>query len=125
MKRHINVSRIAFWIGLAVVAIIFISLVNEGGKSYRLHNQADEIEGEISQLKADNEELTYQIAYYNTDSYKERLVREKLGLQLPGESVVIVEGSHPTAEASSINSNPIAVVPTSNFQAWLEFLFGK
>lgn len=125
MKRRINVSRIAFWLGLAVVVAIFISLVNEGGKSYRLHNQADQIQGEINQLKADSEELTYRIAYYNTDSYKERLAREKLGLQLPGESVVIVRGSHPDTKPASLQAVTAAAEPKSNFQAWLEFLFGN
>ena len=109
-----------------MVLYIFFLLIGEGGKSYKLHNQADQINAEISQLQADNELLEYKIAYYTTDVYKERLAREKLGLQLPGESVVIVRGSKPAKTASSLQlSQPQQAPPSSNLQAWLQFLFGN
>ncbi len=121
-----NYSRIAFWLGLGLVLYIFFLLIGEGGKSYKLHSKADQINAEIDQLKADNDLLDYKIAYYTTDVYKERLAREKLGLQLPGESVVIVRGSKPEQTTASLQINqsqqPVA---SSNFQAWLQFLFGN
>ena len=126
MRGRINIARIAFWLGLGIVLYIFFLLILEGGKSYRLHNQADQITSEISQLQSDTKTLEYKIAYYTTDIYKERLAREKLGLKFPGESVVIVRGSKPEKAQSSLQFNqPIRPVETSNFQAWLEFLFGN
>lgn len=126
MLRNINFSRIAFWIGLGLVFYVFILLIGEGTKSYKLHNKADEITAEIDQLKADSQVLEYKIAYYTTDLYKERLAREKLGLQQPGESVVIVRGSKPNSALPKVQLGQVSQpVPTSNFQAWLEFLFGK
>lgn len=126
MRGRINFSQIAFWIGLGLVLYIFFLLIGEGGKSYRLHSQADQINVEMSQLQADTELLEYKIAYYTTDAYKERLAREKLGLQFPGESVVIVRGSKPARTTTDLRLNQVTrPVPSSNFQAWLEFLFGN
>jgi hypothetical protein len=126
MRGRINFSRIAFWLGLGMVIYIFFMLIGEGGKSYRLRNQADKINVEISQLQEQTELLEYKIAYYTTDVYKERLAREKLGLQYAGESVVIVRGSKPERTKSSLQLNQTEeALPASNFQAWLEFLFGN
>lgn len=126
MRTRLNYSRIAFWVGLGLVLYIFFLLVLEGGKSYRLHNQADQITADIGQLKADTELLEYRIAYYTTDVYKERLAREKLGLQFPGESVVIVRGSKPERSNASLQLNQAEQpLPSSNLQAWLQFLFGN
>lgn len=125
MLGRINFARIAFWLGLGIVLYIFFLLILEGGKSYRLHNQADQINAEIEQLESDTELLQYKIAYYTTDVYKERLAREKLGLQYPGESVVIVRGSKPERAKSSLQlSQTDERITGSNFQSWLEFLFG-
>lgn len=107
-----------------MVLYIFFLLIVEGGKSYKLHNKADQINAQISQLQADTELLEYKIAYYTTDMYKERLAREKLGLQFSGESVVIVRGSKPARTTSSLQlSQPQQPAPSSNLQAWLQFLF--
>lgn len=98
----------------------------EGGKSYQLYNKADRINAEISQLESSTELLEYKIAYYTTDVYKERLAREKLGLQFPGESVVIVRGSKPERSTTSLQFDQAqSPVPSSNFQAWLQFLFAS
>ncbi len=126
MRTRINYSRIAFWLGLSLVLYIFFLLIVEGGKSYQLHDKADRINAEISQLESSTELLEYKIAYYTTDVYKERLAREKLGLQYPGESVVIVRGSKPERSTTSLQLDQAqSPVPSSNFQAWLEFLFGN
>lgn len=126
MRTRINYSRIAFWLGLGLVLYIFFLLIVEGGKSYQLHSKADRINVEISQLESSTELLEYKIAYYTTDVYKERLAREKLGLQYPGESVVIVRGSKPERSSTALQLDQIqSPVPSSNFQAWLQFLFAS
>ncbi len=124
MIPRINFAKIAFWVGLTMIGYIFILLVGEGSKSYRLHNQADQLQGEISQLQSDTEELSYKIAYYATDMYKERLARQELNLQAPGESVVIVRRPVVVAQPKIQMNQPVTREPKSNFQAWTDFLLG-
>jgi len=77
------------------------------------------IEDENKQLEQSNLELQYQIAYFQTDLYKDKAARAKLGLQAPGESVIIL----PKKEETKV------VVKTtkqtrSNFAQWIDFLRG-
>jgi cell division protein FtsB len=75
----------------AIVALVAaISLIQE--MSRRL-----QIQREVRQLEAQAEEMQRTIAnlenlnqYFRTDDYQERLAREKLSYQAPGEKVVLV-----------------------------------
>lgn len=125
-RRLFNYSRTIFWIGLVLVGYIFVILVNENSKNYRLRQTATELEAENTKLEAQIAQLQNKVTYYASDDYKELAAREKLGLQAPGESVVIVpkkpgqDFSNSTATTTS-STSPHA--PTSNFAQWVDFLF--
>ncbi len=92
--------------------------------NYVLNRQIETLRGEISLLKAQQEQLKYNISYYKTDSFKDREARAKLGLQLPGEDVLILPSPHQSGVRSpSSLAKPAAA--TSNFGQWLDFLGGK
>lgn len=125
MSKFFDYSRIAFWIGLILVIYFFIALLNESSKNYKLSQQADQLESQIAQLQSEVEDLGYKISYYKTDLYKEKVAREKLGLQQPGESVVIVPGSKEDTKSVMQASKPANQPPKTNFQQWADFLFGS
>lgn len=126
MARLFNFTKIAFWLGLVLFVVMITVVVNQGAKNYELQKRADKVEAEIASLENDKQQLSYKILYYKTDNYKEKLAREKLGLQLPGESVVIMPASQQTNEKVDPVAKISGTIPTpTNFEQWLDFLFGS
>jgi len=119
------------WVGFFVVLYMLAIFTTEAGKNYQLRSKSDELENQIVQMQSQIEELGYRITYYRTDAYQERLAREKLGLQKPGESVVIIKKD--TASKTSNSSTSQLDLKTDqelqdskpHLQQWREFLFGS
>lgn len=80
---------------------------------------------EISLLEEENQKLQALITYYQSDSFKEKEARLKLGYQKPQEKVLIVpkESADNSQEsgASSITENQSQLKP--NYQTWWQFIF--
>ncbi|MBA3679143.1 septum formation initiator family protein [Candidatus Saccharibacteria bacterium] len=129
MRRLFDFSKAAFWIGLIFILYIFAILTNETGKNYTLRAKSDELEVQIEQLQSQIEELGYKVTYYKTDSYQDKLAREKLGLQKPGETVVIIKKDSSLATSSQVATEQTAPTQTessrSHWQQWRDFLFGS
>ncbi len=124
-NRFFNYSRAVFWIGLILVIYIFIILVDENSKNYKLRQQAAALEAQNTQLQADITNLQNKITYYNSNDYKELVARQKLNLQAPGESVVIVPHTSSNNDSSSTTNQTSQTASKSKFQQWLDFLFGS
>ncbi len=80
---------------------------------------------ELAQLQKDNLEL--QNRYYQTNEYKELELRKSLGLVMPGESLLILpDNSEEVLKADAAPQRQVAVATqeASNFEQWLNFLFG-
>ncbi len=130
MRKVFNFSKTAFWVGLIFILYMFAILTNETGKNYQLRSKSDELEQEIAQMQSQIEELGYKVTYYRTESYQDRLAREKLGLQKPGESVVIVKKDNNQtfevpAENIKLQDKDEYELSKSHWQQWREFLFGS
>jgi hypothetical protein len=79
----------------------------------------------VAQLDTDNAKLEQR--YYKTDEYKELAVRQRLGLVVPGERLLILPPNSETAKNidKDVQTKTIVkVVKTSNFNQWMNFLFG-
>ncbi len=95
-----NRTKYNFKVPVIVLSLLFIYLaVSLGGEMQKLNamkNNVQEIEQEIDQIKARNNELHKMIKAMQSNEYVEQVAREKLGLVKPGESRVI-----PSDNASS------------------------
>ena len=111
-------------IGALIVIYLLVVLARTVKRNYDLGRQAEDLRAQITFLQDQKDALQYSIQYYGTDSYRQREARSKLGLQLPGEGVIIVPESSPgpTPEASSAGQTQDK---KSNFQQWLDFLAGR
>ena len=95
-------------------------------KNFKLQQEVDSLKNEIELLQLENQELEYQIAYFQTDSFADREARDKLGLQAPGETVVIFPDKVPplvASQAEKVDNRPAVEVALSNLEQWLYFLF--
>lgn len=130
MRKLFNYQNIIVWVFLGFVIIIFARFVSESSQNYQLRNKADDLEIQNTKLESQIEDLSYKIAYYRTDSYREILAREKLNVAAPGESVIIIKDDKRTtdeeipSEQLSIKSGQ-SLDGKSNFEQWRIFLFGN
>ena len=78
---------------------------------------------EIKQLERDVENLKFQIAYYQTNSFKEKEARAKLGYKAPGENVISLSVD---SKEDRIADKAFAEtkLKTSNQILWWRYFFG-
>lgn len=81
-----------FVIGAVLVFVVmayFLSRVI--AKKYEVAQEIKAIKERRETLVKENQRLQDMLAYLKTDSYQEKVARENLGLQKPGETVVAIE----------------------------------
>jgi cell division protein FtsB len=122
-KIKLNGSNALNFIGTVIVLYLVVVLIQTVQRNYTLGKQIDALNAQIALLQSQKDQLAYSIQYYNTDSFRDREARSKLGLQLPGESVVIIPKASPTP--APVASGTEASSKRSNFSQWLAFLGGK
>jgi cell division protein FtsB len=110
-------------LGALVALYVGYYLVQTVQYNYQLQQQISQLKGQISGLQTQTDSLKYQIQYYQTGSYQDKEARAKLGLQAPGEGVVILPHTDPTAQSGS-TSAPKAAPKKPNWQQWVSFLEG-
>lgn len=113
--------KISTLIGAVIVVYLSTLLVQTVKHNVALKQQIDGLQAQINQLQDERNELVYKVTYYQTDAFKEKGARAKLGLQKPGESIFIIPHADKTAQPVNADPKP---KPKSNWQQWLEFLFG-
>lgn len=105
---------------LAILGIyLAFSLFGTIRRNYELQRQIAKIEDDNKVLEQSNLELQYQIAYFQTELYKDKAARAKLGLQAPGESVIILPKKEEAKQVATSTK-----LKRSNFAQWVDFLRG-
>jgi len=123
--------------GLLVFGIIAI-LVTWSGISavetnYGLQKQINQLQQQNELSSLQNNNLTLQNQYYNTNEYLELQSRQLLGKAAPGEKLIIVPQNVALAqnvnipEDMSLNNSPPPLKPKyqSNFESWMNFFFRR
>jgi len=124
--NYFTTNNLVVVIGLLVAASWAWGSVQAMERNYALQKEVDYKQRQLQLAKLETQKLQYERNYYKSDEYKELAVREKLGLVSPGEKVLILP---PNTEAASADETATTAstprpVPESNFQAWVNFLFG-
>lgn len=96
-----------------------LSLFGTVRRNYELQREITQLEQSNKALEQSNQDLKYQIAYFQTDLFKDKAARAKLGLQAPGENVLILP-KQPAPEVETASKQP----KRSNFAQWIDFLRG-
>ena len=115
---------------MAVFGLLGLSLIWNTTRviyrNYELQQQVDQLTAEIEVVEIENQNLTYNIEYYQTDSFLELEAREKFNKARPGEKLVLLpkDFSLPDQESSTPAETDDQPQYRSNFSAWWEFLFG-
>lgn len=95
-------------------------------RNYALQRTLDDRERQHKLAELEVATLKYQQNYLKSAEYQELAVRERLGYAQPGEKALILP-EH-TARATSLEVSRPTIAQASrepsNFQAWINFLFG-
>jgi len=118
-------SRIFF--SVAILVVVFIGL----GISRSVIRKV-EIEREIAALKADikavdgkNDELRRVISYFGTPEFKEREARLRLGLQKPGENVIVIPNLAQSLPGAAGLTNQPLNTDLPNWHRWFNYFFER
>lgn len=117
------VIAVAFFIGLSW-AWGSIGMMQ---RNYALQKEVDAKARNLKLAELETQNLKYEQRYYQSSEYQELEVRKRLGLANPGESVLILPPNTQQAKDADVvvADKPVrTAVPTSDFQQWMNFLFG-
>lgn len=108
------------------VAVLALGAIGYGlGKSIvrrvEIEHEVASLQHDINQLQSKNDELQRLINYFSTPEYKEREARLRLGLQKPGENVVIIPG----LEGSAGGEAAAQPVELPNWRRWFNYFFTR
>ncbi len=107
--------------GISILLIAVFALELQQWRSRQaINTEINHLIAEQKTLEQKNLDLEQSLQYFGSDSYKERLAREQLGLQKEGEIVV----NFPKLAIESANTEPSPVEP-HNAQKWWNYLFLK
>ena len=94
-------------------------------KNYVHQQQVDANTQKIAILKLQNQNYRFQQAYFKSDEFLELSARQKLGLALPGEKLVILPSSAGMTDVVAAPKPSVVAIEKDNLSQWLEFFFGS
>ena len=106
------------WLGYNTTKVIL--------RNYELTQKIEDLENEIAVLQLENQNLEFQIGYFQTDAYLELEARDKLTKVADGEKLLVLpDGRYDSLQTESLpGQSTQELEAVSNFKAWVEFLVG-
>ncbi|MEK7167392.1 MAG: septum formation initiator family protein [Patescibacteria group bacterium] len=87
----------------ALLLVLFlVGIVRETINRYQIKNEIKGLEGQVKRLEGDNTGLSSMITAWTSGNQLEEEARLKLGLQKPGENVVLVQRNEETSTSSML-----------------------
>lgn len=113
MKRNL-ILFLAFVFAIFLIINGIRRLITFKGTSEKV----GEAEEKLENLKSENERLKQEFAYKKSDQFKEKEIRDKLGLVKEGETLVIVPKDDERLTTNDESENK------PNWEKWKELFFG-
>lgn len=101
---------------LSICVVLVVANINIYQKKQRLNARIEALKTQIANLQAENDKLQEVIGNANNDAYIEKVAREDLGLQKPGEKVVSFVKAQPEGRPNEEHKNV--------WSAWLGWFAG-
>lgn len=113
-----------FFAVILVLLILFsIALFREMMRKLEIQNEIKKLESEVTKMQNRNNELSSLIDYFKTDEFVETEGRNKLGLKMPGETVVSVGDYSQTS--TSLSEQQTQILSVANWQIWKDYFFSQ
>lgn len=116
-KNFSLLNGILLKLGIVLILLVFILLAFANISNYRKRNllisQINALEEKIEGIKKENEKIAQNIQKVNDDKYVEKVAREELDLQKPGEKV------YSFIRTAEQQNNEEQAKPASGWFGWL------
>ncbi len=95
-------------------------------RNFDLQKAVDAKQRQEQLLDLETQTLAFEQNYYKTAEYQELAARDRLGLAMAGEKVLILPPNSAAAKAEDTPTvkTAVPVKPPTHFVQWLNFLFG-
>jgi len=108
---------------IGVLGLIYLSVLV--GRSvytnWKTDQRVKKLKTELDTLEIGKQDLENQIAYFQTESFKEMEARRKLGLVKPDEKVVILQSEPQSESQSTSNQTNTNENNKPNYRLWWEY----
>ena len=125
--RYFTMNNIVIAVALLIGASWAWSSIGAMQRNYDLQKTIDSKQRQLKLAELETQNLQYEQRYYKSAEYQELEVRKRLGLANPGEHVLLLPpNSEQAKNADAALTKKVATTlePVSNFQQWVNFLFG-
>lgn len=116
-------SNKSWFLGLVVVFcwILIISLAKDLKKVNNGFKRIDESIKKLNDEELKNIALKKKMVYVQSDFYKEKVVREKLNMQLPGETIVVMP-KQAVLKTGSVGTDTEKEDIRENWEKWWQII---
>ena len=127
LKEIFSTNMLLILIGAALAFLLVWQASSAALENYALQKEVDDLRSEVELLELENQSIGYNIEYYKTDAYLDLAARENFNLKSPGEKVLYVPVLNENSNSETDSEEPTSQQEpeSSNFQQWLDFLFGR
>ena len=127
--RYMTMNNVVMAIALLVGIGWAWASVGAMQRNYDLQKEVDGKARQQKVLELETQALVFEQKYYQTNEYQELAVRERLNLAAPGEKLILLPPNSvaaKNADAALVDTPRAATLEdqSSNFQQWMNFLFG-
>jgi len=130
-KKHqsiVSLPKVVTIVTFTLVAILTVDFGRKALENHQIQRQLDWLRGQVAIEVETNEALQERLEDVSSDSYVEKIARERLKMVKPGETAVVVipattqqsslPGTLAAAEAADEEAKPY-------WQQWADLLFGS
>ena len=119
-------SKWSYGIICSVAIVVVISFFKELSRSHEINKEIANLQAQIVDIENENIETKDFVEYLKTNTYFEEQARRKLGLQEPGEKMLVInkdqldENPYLNSETLVTNNN---IQLQSNPEKWFKYFF--
>ena len=117
LQKYVN------YILILLSILLAISLVRNMFRKKQVDETITEEEVMVEDLRRENEELKKELQILGSDEYKERQLRDKLGLAKEGELIVILPDEEILRKLAPKSFEEEETLPDPNWKNWMHLFF--
>lgn len=125
-KKQKHTLKVFLGVSLIIFLLVFIGVINVLLKNKYEDNSINKLSLKAEEIRQQNEGIGNLIKNYNTDTVREKMVREDLNLMIEGENVVVINDDKKEIQISKKIYNTVERTKyISNYAKWINFFFEK
>ena len=123
LKKILSSKPLSYLLALFLL-FTFVSLGREINRQINLRGELAHLQNQAITLETENQRLLNELEKIQTDFFKEKAAREKMGLRKPGEKMIVIVLSDNLEQEKESNLKYFGK-KISNFKAWRDHFFSK